>query len=458
MSENLDRTFEELVGRTTIKELESWPLPRRDQWRSLGLDGPGLSGQRPGLPTIDPVIRAMMMNDIRKRGVVLPVVVTEDDEVIDGKARMEIARLIGEEVKKIVVGRLSPEDRQELRVALNTYRRHLTREQVRELIAWELEQDSSRSDRMIARKIGVSKGTVAKVRSDGQVGQSDAPRLGEDGKYRKPKVYTQTNIQAKQAQRLLHDLGDAAPGGNLTPRKLRSIARQHRRGLLAAAAEPVEVEDFVIHHSDFRSAPIPDRSASLAICDPPWAEWRTLARPLAEALFRVLRPDGIACLYTGVMNMQEWKDAMLAAGFRWRWQVISVHRQPGSIFWAGAINHRYTPIQVFTKSRGKGLKTMRPLADVIESERPEKDRHIWQQPVIEAEELVRSLSEPGSMICDLCAGSGTVAVAAVRVGEGRRFVGCEIDPGHVRAARGRVAEELRGHSGGWDRAVDLPPS
>ena len=43
---------------------------------------------------------------------------------------------------------------------------------------------------------------------------------------------------------------------------------------------------------------------------------------------------------------------------------------------------------------------------------------------------------------DLACGSGTVAVATALVGQGRRFVGCELDPGHARAALCRVAEIL----------------
>ena len=37
--------------------------------------------------------------------------------------------------------------------------------------------------------------------------------------------------------------------------------------------------------------------------------------------------------------------------------------------------------------------------------------------------LVRSLSRPGELICDLFVGSGTVPAAVALVGEGRRFAG-----------------------------------
>ena len=45
-------------------------------------------------------------------------------------------------------------------------------------------------------------------------------------------------------------------------------------------------------------------------------------------------------------------------------------------------------------------------------------------------------------MADLTLGSGTTAVAVARAGQGRTFVGCEVDRVHCAVARRRVAEEL----------------
>jgi DNA modification methylase len=48
------------------------------------------------------------------------------------------------------------------------------------------------------------------------------------------------------------------------------------------------------------------------------------------------------------------------------------------------------------------------------------------------------VSEPGELIIDPFLGSGTTAVAAVL--EGRRFLGCDIDPGCVETTRRRLEQ------------------
>lgn len=51
--------------------------------------------------------------------------------------------------------------------------------------------------------------------------------------------------------------------------------------------------------------------------------------------------------------------------------------------------------------------------------------------------LVRDYSRPGELVCDPCAGGGTLLLAALM--EGRRAVGSEMDPAHYEIARRRLA-------------------
>ncbi len=51
--------------------------------------------------------------------------------------------------------------------------------------------------------------------------------------------------------------------------------------------------------------------------------------------------------------------------------------------------------------------------------------------------LVRLFSNPGDLILDPFAGSGTTGVAALRLG--RRFLGWEMNPEYVEVARKRLA-------------------
>jgi DNA modification methylase len=63
--------------------------------------------------------------------------------------------------------------------------------------------------------------------------------------------------------------------------------------------------------------------------------------------------------------------------------------------------------------------------------------HQTQKPLALMELLVRLLSDPGELILDPFAGSGTTGVAALRLG--RRLVGWEMNPDYVEMARRRLA-------------------
>jgi hypothetical protein len=57
-----------------------------------------------------------------------------------------------------------------------------------------------------------------------------------------------------------------------------------------------------------------------------------------------------------------------------------------------------------------------------------------------AEFVVRTFCPPNGVVCDVFAGSGTVAAVALR--HGRRFVGCDLRESQVELTRRRVGEEL----------------
>lgn len=72
----------------------------------------------------------------------------------------------------------------------------------------------------------------------------------------------------------------------------------------------------------------------------------------------------------------------------------------------------------------------------------EKTAHPCQFPVGLVSRLVRALSNPGDLVFDPFAGSGTTAVAAIS--EQRRFVGTEISQEYVEIAKGRISRTLKG--------------
>jgi hypothetical protein len=70
------------------------------------------------------------------------------------------------------------DERHNVALGLNLKRRHLTREQMRELIASECERTPDASDREIARRLGCSPSTVAAVRRP--VSKLDTPPMSRE--------------------------------------------------------------------------------------------------------------------------------------------------------------------------------------------------------------------------------------------------------------------------------------
>ena len=68
----------------------------------------------------------------------------------------------------------------------------------------------------------------------------------------------------------------------------------------------------------------------------------------------------------------------------------------------------------------------------------ERPLHPWQQALEPVWHWIRQVSEPGELVVDPFLGSGTTAVAAVL--EGRRFLGCDLDPGCAETTRRRLVD------------------
>jgi ParB-like chromosome segregation protein Spo0J len=152
------------------------------------------------LPELDPESFAALKADIAARGVVVPVLVDEFGAIIDGHNRARACRELGVNDYPVEVrSGLSEADKRTLARKLNVLRRHLSREQVRQLIGDQLRDTPEWADRRIGRELGVDHKTVGAVRADlGSTGE--IPQLtktvGSDEKARPAKQSRRSRKQA----------------------------------------------------------------------------------------------------------------------------------------------------------------------------------------------------------------------------------------------------------------------
>jgi len=109
-------------------------------------------------PTLDPATKEALTESIRRWGVVVPIVIDQHGQIIDGHHRKQIADELDVDVD-IVVREVADEDEsRQLALTLNTDRRQMDTEQRREIVAHLREQGHSL--RAIAGAVGVSTTTV----------------------------------------------------------------------------------------------------------------------------------------------------------------------------------------------------------------------------------------------------------------------------------------------------------
>lgn len=99
-------------------------------------------------------------DDIEKRGVRVPIIVDEHDATIDGHQRRRACAELGIECPREVVAGLSEDEKVELALALNAFRRHLEAGERREAI--QKLRNLGWSTRRIAKHEGISHQAVKK--------------------------------------------------------------------------------------------------------------------------------------------------------------------------------------------------------------------------------------------------------------------------------------------------------
>jgi hypothetical protein len=117
-------------------------------------------------PTLEADAYAALRADIRQRGVLVPVELDEQGNVLDGHHRVQICAEEGiTEYPRIVRSFASEAEKRSHIRALNLLRRHLTPEQRQTVIDDQIRDTPERSDRQIAADLGVSPTTVGRRRA-----------------------------------------------------------------------------------------------------------------------------------------------------------------------------------------------------------------------------------------------------------------------------------------------------
>jgi len=402
-------------------------------------------GDKNLLPELPPQTFEALKESIARFGVQYSIVVDETKNTIDGFHRKRACDELGIHCPTIVIGGLTPDEKRQLAYTLNHARRHVTPTQKRDAAATLIKSKPQLSDRTLALMVGVDHKTIGRIRR-GLVETGECPscqqREGQDGKTRRmPRIHAETPSEVERAVEALRRLGDAAPARTILLRRAELMARQlddHRRELLPPVPQD-DSDPVQIVHSDFRELELPEEAAAMVLTDPLYHRkhlplWDDLARLAA----RWLRPDGGLVAYSGNAYLDEVM-ALLRQHLTFHSLAALVHGGiiDGSLqpIHSRQLRSGWKPILLYGRPQFKPRKYVK---DVFLGAGKVKDLHEYQQCIDEALYYVETLTAPGDLIVDPFGGSFTVAEAVVRVGGGRRFIGCDIDEHWVRVGRARI--------------------
>ncbi len=238
------------------------------------------------------------------------------------------------------------------------------------------------------------------------------------------------------------------------------------RQLSLLSVEPPSKPD----HIDLRLSSADDllnevRDARLVFCDPPWTysnsgdKTRSAAShysclTMADIVGHVRKayscaaPDAYLILWATFPLLADWMAVATPENIQWEYLTGGAWSKtgaPGSGFhWRGNAE----PILVYRKGKPKPTTTkLLRSTHVTEQHRGRGSKsgealEHSEKPISYQANMIEVWSSPGDTVLDIYAGLCTVGRAVKRVGQGRRYVGAEIDPKRYRRALDKLALDV----------------
>jgi DNA modification methylase len=157
-------------------------------------------------------------------------------------------------------------------------------------------------------------------------------------------------------------------------------------------------------------------------------------KPAFAQINALLKPDSLCVSFYGWNKTDVFMAAWREAGFRIAGHIVFRKRYASS-----ARHLSYTHEQAYLLAKGRPPFPDQPPADVIDWHYSGNRLHPTQKPVPCLKPLIAAFTQPGDIVLDPFSGSGSTLIAAGALR--RRFIGIDLDPGHHRTARARLATE-----------------
>lgn len=330
-----------------------------------------------------------LCKSIEKNGLLHPIVITEKNELICGRRRIEAFVKLGRteietNVIKICISDLA---KAEAEADENTVRKSLTLEEIANIDDFFREKEKSsakgrqksgkplgnfpkgRSREKIAKRVGVSDRTLEKIRALKEAASDNPVTYGSFW----DKAILQ-KLSVDKAYRMV--------------KRRQKIEEARKEAFKKLESNSNSSLDYDMKLGDFREVgkELFNNSIDLIFTDPPYdVESIPLYGELAKIAQRVLKTGGSLITFIGNYGLFNiGKQITDNSRLEYHWQLIVKHNGHAAKMWKQRVWPRYKPLLWFYKAgNGNGPTMYRDISDFIESQQAEKMIHPWEQSTVE---------------------------------------------------------------------------
>jgi DNA modification methylase len=376
----------------------------------------------------------VLADNISSVGLLQPVVINENNELIDGQRRILAYQKLGRneipcfkiDLEKVFLGEFSA----------NYYRKDWT---ISEMVAIKraiepYEKKKAKERQLAGKPLGnFPKGRAAEQLA-GFVGIS----------YKTLEKAEQIVTAAEQNPERYQPILDKIDSKQLSVDKAHNkLKKEKKRDELKSLKPDIELppENCKLFCNDFTkidSLAIPENSIDLIFTDPQYgSDSLHLYKELSITADRVLKDGGSLVFYAGHIILNEIFKILddNSSNLKSWWTIAVKHKGAKQRVHARSVFAEWKPLIWYTKGQ-KPTNILDTMFDHIESSPPDKSLHEWAQSQEEPEHIIRYLTVENQIVLDPMMGSGTTGIAALKLN--RKFIGIEIDQERFDIGKNRI--------------------
>ena len=392
----------------------------------------------------------LLKESISNKGLHLPIIVNQDNVILDGYNRYKICKELNIEPRFEVKRFDDPLDEKEFVIEINAQRRQLNDFQKAEL-AYELEKiekERARQRQSEAGKLygkGLTNNNNSIVPNGTNLSQEEKGKTAEIVSKKVGLSSTRNYYRAKTIiEKAPEEVKEKLRHTNTTTisKESEKIQRDRKRQELLSQLNNIQSDkknfgnnNCKLIYGDFieqSQKEIQDSSIDLIFTDPPYGkEYLPLYEELAKLAVRTLKPGGSLVFLTGHIILDDvftiFNEFSLNnnnLGLKYWWTFAVKHTGHHTKIHPRYVFAEWKPLLWYVKGeRVNDLVISNTICDYIESVAPLKIEHEWQQSIVEPQYVIKNLTIENQIVLDPMMGTGTTGLATLNLR--RKFIGIE---------------------------------